>query len=367
MRTAERWRKVLARTLLWLTMALPTLAAAQPGWAEQVDAWAKPPWAERLRARLALLEAGFDGEIGVHVRSLETGARYGWRDEKSWYLASLVKVPVAIELMARVEAGEMALEDRLTLLSSDYVDGAGSTNWAVPGSTLTLRQLLESMLVVSDNTASDMLMRHLGLDTVNARIRRLTPAGGLGPITTLVDVRRHAYANLHPGAFQLSGMDFIEVRKRHGDAARVAWLRQRLGLAPQELLMSSIDEAFRRYYATDLNSGRLDAFADLLEALARGRALGPHATAELLAVMARASSGDRRLKAGLGHDIRLAHKTGTQHRLACDAGIATHGQGEEARRVVIVACVRGELDLARNEQMLAAVGRAVWEAGAFEG
>ncbi|MGQ4877275.1 serine hydrolase [Billgrantia sp. LNSP4103-1] len=357
----------LLRSVLLLALALPSLAVAQPGWAEQVEASIKPPWAERLEARLALLEAGFSGELGVHVQDLETGARLGWRDDETWYLASLVKVPVAVELMSRVEHGEMSLQERLTLVRSDYVDGAGSTNWQAPGSALPLGQLLESMLVVSDNTASDMLMRHLGLASVNDRARQLTLTGGLGPITSLVDVRRHAYSHLHPDAFDLSGLDFIELRKRSGEAARMAWLRQRLDLAPQELLLPSIDEAFRLYYASGLNSGRLDAFGEMLAELAQGRALGPQATADLLAVMARTSSGDRRLKAGLGRDIRLVHKTGTQHRRACDAGIASQGQGSDARRLVIVACVRGVLNLARNEQMLAAVGRAVRESGLFEG
>ncbi|WP_111412270.1 serine hydrolase [Billgrantia lactosivorans] len=355
------------RALLLLAMAIPSLAIAHSGWAEQVETWAEPPWAARLEARLALLEAGFDGELGVHVRDLETGARHGWRDAEPWYLASLVKVPVAIELMSRVEAGELRLEERLTLARGDYVDGAGPTNWSAPGSALRLRQLLESMLIVSDNTASDMLIRRVGLDAVNDRVRRLAPSGGVGPITTLVDVRRHAYSHLHPAAFDMSGMDFIELRKHQGERARLAWFRRRLDLNSQELLSPSIDEAFRRYYATDLNSGRLDAYAELLAALAQGRALGPDATAELLAVMSRTTSGARRLKAGFGGEVRFAHKTGTQHRLACDAGIATRGAGAEARRLVIVACVRGELDLGRNEQMLAAVGRAVREAGAFEG
>ncbi|MCE8038573.1 serine hydrolase [Halomonas sp. MCCC 1A11062] len=358
-----RW---VTQVLLLLVMVLPSMAMAQPSWAEQVDARLEPVWAERLEARLALLEAGYAGEIGVHVRELGSGARLGWRDDEYWYLASLVKLPVAIELMARVETGEMSLQDRLTLQRSDYVDGAGSTNWASPGSALPLRQLLESMMIVSDNTASDMLIRHLGLESVNYRARHLTPGGGLGPITTLVDVRRHAYANLHPSAFTLGGMDFIELRKRQSDSTRLAWLRQRLGLTPQQLQVPSIDQAFQLYYATDLNAGRLDAFADLLEELAEDRALGTQATAELLAIMARTTSGEWRLKAGLGRDIRLAHKTGTQHRRVCDAGIATQGYGDDARRVVIVACVRGELDLARNEQILAAVGRAIRETGAFE-
>ncbi|MCC5883025.1 MAG: serine hydrolase [Halomonas sp.] len=356
----------IARTLLLLVMLLPSMAMAQTSWAAQVEARQDPPWAERLKARLALLDAGFKGEIGVHVRELGSGARFGWRDDEYWYLASLVKVPVAIELLSRIEAGEMSLQDRLTLARSDYVDGAGTTNWAAPGSGLPLSQLLESMLTMSDNTASDMLIRHLGLESVNRRARQLAPAGGLGPITSLVDVRRHAYANLHPDAFSLSGLDFIELRKRRGDGERVAWLRERLELEPQDLLLPSVDDAFHLYYATDLNSGRLDAFADGLEMLAEGQALGAWGTGEMLAVMARTSSGERRLRAGLGRDIRLAHKTGTQHRQVCDAGIATQGQGDDARRVVIVACVRGELDLARNEQIVAAIGRAVREAGVFE-
>lgn len=303
----------------------------------------------------------------MHVRPLDGGDAFGWRDEEFWYLASLVKVPVAVELLARVEAGEVSLDDRLVLRRHDYVDGAGPTNWAPVGTELTLRTLLEAMLIVSDNTASDMLIQLLGLDAVNRRAAALVgPPGGLGPITTLVDVRRHAYAALHPAAFTLSGMDFIALRRHESDAERRAAFARRLGLTPGELQVESLDEAFRRYYATPYNSGRLDAFGELLASLAEGRALGPQGSAELLAVLARTSSGPRRLRAGLGRDIRLAHKTGTQHRRVCDAGIATRGMGDATRRVVIVACVRGELDLARSEQRLAAIGRAIREAGVFD-
>ncbi|WP_445157254.1 serine hydrolase [Halomonas sp. E14] len=338
------------------------------GWLERLDAaQAEPPWAVRLRTSLGLLEAGFGGELGVHVRPLDGGDAFGWRDEEFWYLASLVKVPVAVELLARVEAGEVSLDDRLVLRRHDYVDGAGPTNWAPVGTELTLRTLLEAMLIVSDNTASDMLIQLLGLDAVNRRAAALVgPPGGLGPITTLVDVRRHAYAALHPAAFTLSGMDFIALRRHESDAERRAAFARRLGLTPGELQVESLDEAFRRYYATPYNSGRLDAFGELLASLAEGRALGPQGSAELLAVLARTSSGPRRLRAGLGRDIRLAHKTGTQHRRVCDAGIATRGMGDATRRVVIVACVRGELDLARSEQRLAAIGRAIREAGVFD-
>ncbi|MCE9683645.1 serine hydrolase [Halomonas alkalisoli] len=352
-------------------LAAPLWASPGIGWMDRLDASAAtvPAWAKRIDARLALLEAGFDGELGVHVWKLgpeRPDERYGWRDRETWYLASLIKVPVAIELMARIEAGSASLDDRLVLRESDYVDGAGPTNWASPGSDLSLRELLESMLMVSDNTASDMLIDFLGLDSVNRRAQSLvTEPAGLGPITTLVDVRRHVYSQLHPDAFGLTGLDFIELRKLESDDHRFQWLARRLGVAPGALQLPSLDDAFRAYYGTDLNAGRLDAFAELLAALGEGRALGGDATGELLAILSRTSSGERRLKAGLGRDIRFAHKTGTQHRRACDAGIATHGEGSARRRAVIVACTRGVLNVARSEQMLAAVGRALYESGVF--
>ncbi|PMR68527.1 serine hydrolase [Halomonas heilongjiangensis] len=329
-----------------------------------LPAMAEPAWSARLEAKLAALEAGFDGELGVVVRPLGSDERFGWRADESWYLASLIKVPVAIELMARVEAGEAALDERLVLHESDYVDGAGPTNWAPPGAELTLHQLLVAMLTVSDNTASDMLIRRLGLEAVNRRAQALAPGGeSLGPITSLVDVRRHVYGGLHPRAVSLSGLDFIELRKRPSDAARLDWLARRLEVPHEALRWRSLDDAFAAYYATDLNSGRLDAFAELLAALGEGRALGPAATARLLSVMERTTSGERRLKAGLGPGVRFAHKTGTQHRRSCDAGIATLADGAGSHRVAIVACARGELNLARNEQVLAAVGRAIREVG----
>ncbi|EWG97978.1 serine hydrolase [Halomonas sp. BC04] len=367
-----RWISPPSLFLPALVLALLlTPLSSEADWRQRVETrmTSPPVWMERLDARLALLEAGFGGELGVYVWMLGNEgpeARYGWRDRETWYLASLIKVPVAIELMARVEAGSASLDDRLVLRQSDYVDGAGPTNWASPGSELSLRELLEPMLTVSDNTASDMLIDFLGLVSVNRQAQSLVhDPDGLGPITTLVDVRRHVYSQLHPDAFGLTGLDFIELRELESDEQRLRWFARRLGIERDSLQLPSLEEAFRAYYATGLNGGRLDAFAELLVALGEGRALGTEATAELLAILSRTSSGERRLKAGLGRDIRFAHKTGTQHRRACDAGIASHGEGSAPQRAVVVACTRGVLDVARSEQMLAAVGRAIYESGLF--
>ncbi len=326
---------------------------------------AGPDWGPGLESRLAALEAEGDDQLGLHLRVLgEGGERFGWRDDETWYLASLVKVPVAVELLARVEAGEITLDERLVLRERDYVDGAGPTNWAEPGTALTLRELLVPMLTESDNTATDLLIARLGLVAVNHRAQRLA-GSGLGPITPLVEVRREAYGHLHPRAHSLTGMDFILLRQVDDDQGRLDALAESLEVPPSALELPSLDAAFATYYDGGLNAGGLDTFADLLTAIGEGRALGPAATAELLAIMSATTSGERRLKAGFGPGIRFAHKTGTQHRRSCDAGIASRGEGAAERRVVVVACTRGERDIERSEWVLREVGRAIRELGVF--
>ena len=326
---------------------------------------AGPVWGPELASRLAALEAAGDDEIGLYLREPgEGGERFGWRHDESWYLASLIKVPVAVELLARVEAGELALDETLMLRERDYVDGAGPTNWAEPGTPLSLGELLEPMLTESDNTATDLLIGRLGLAAVNERARALS-GGGLGPITSLLAVRREAYGRLHPGARELTGMDFIRLRQVEDDERRLDALAERLTVPRSALALPSLDAAFAAYYDGGLNAGRLDAFGELLATIGEGRALGPGATARLLAIMAQTVSGEARLKAGFGPDIRFAHKTGTQHRRSCDAGIATRGEGAAERRMVVVACTRGERDIERSEATLREVGRAIRESGAF--
>lgn len=136
--------------------------------------------------------------------------------------------------MARVEVGETTLEERLILEERHYIDGAGPTNWHDPGTPLTLGELLVAMLTVSDNTATDMLIEHLGLSAINRRAAALVDEPRrLGPITRLVDVRREVYGALHPAARELTGLDFIALQKQPDDARRLAWLVDRLELAPR--------------------------------------------------------------------------------------------------------------------------------------
>ncbi|SDL69298.1 beta-lactamase class A [Franzmannia pantelleriensis] len=362
---------MIYRALCCMTLLLASVAVyadeMHGDWYYQVDK--RSAWQTPLEGRLAELERDFAGELGVYVQDLHSGEALSWQGERQWYLASLIKVPVAVEVFARRDEGTLSLDERMTLTRSDYVDGAGQTNWQEPGSRLTLGFLLDEMLTVSDNTASDMLIRRVGLAASNRRAREMVAAAGgdpdqLGEITSLLEVRRALFGELHPDARELGGMDYIALRHNDDLGTRVAAFAERLGLAPGELALDGYDAAFDAYEAGRLNTGTLAAFGDLLATLVRGgpaqAGLSDASREALLTIMQRTSSGEARLKAGFGDDVRFAHKTGTQHRRTCDAGIAHRG---EAREVAVVACTRGPIDVVPHERLLAEVGAAIEASG----
>jgi beta-lactamase class A len=321
------------------------------------------PWARRLQAELAAIDRASGAAIGVVVRDLDTGQSAAWRADQAWYLASTVKVPVAISVLRAVERGDFTLDTLLTLRAGDFVDGAGATNRQRAGAGLSVRYLLEQMIVHSDNTASDMLIGLVGIQAVNADVQALVPEG-FYPITTLADVRRHAYAQLSPSALRLSGRDFLLLRSQPSDCARVLAFGNLVHVPVEQLPTTRLGAAYEAYYASGLNSARLDAYASLLQALAEGRALDAGHTAYLLGVMERLQTGQLRISAGLPPEARFAHKTGTQRARSCDSGLLTVPRsGAPPQRVVVVACTRGEPSVARSDRLLRQVGAALCNSG----
>ncbi|WP_202841324.1 serine hydrolase [Luteimonas saliphila] len=353
----------LAALAAVLLLSWPPASAAAPAEGSRLRV---PAWTLDLERRLAEADARYAGDIGVYVRHLERGESFSYRADEPWYLASGVKVPVAIAVLRAVARGDLALDTRLTLREDDFVDGAGGTNAFRAGARLRVSWLLEQMIVHSDNTASDVLIRAVGIDAVNAVAAELTDAAGVR-ITTLADVRRLAYGQLHPAAARLQSRDLLALRRSGAGQARIDALVRMLAIPPEELRAPDLDSAFEAYYATHVNSGTLVDFGRILAALAEGRALDLPETAYLLDLMARVQTGHRRIRAGLPPGTRFEHKTGTQHRRSCDLGIATVPStraGTPPARVVIAACARGT-GTAAGERALRDVGAAVTASGVF--
>lgn len=342
-----------------------------------------PNWVARLQQQLMAADQAHSGVLGVYVKDLASGVSVSLRAEDNWYLASGIKVPVVMAVLREIEQGKYTLEDKIKLTESDLVDGAGQTNWKKPGTPLRIDYLIEQSLTYSDNTATDMLIRLVGLDAVNELVRELVP-DGFGTITTLADVRRHAYSGFHPDAFKLVGDEFFAIRNQPEERLRIEILAGILGVEVVDFAMTDLDSAFAAYYATNLNGGQLSAYSDLLEALVTGQALGPASTDYLLRVMFATKTGSGRIKAQLPPSVAFAHKTGTQHQRACDFGIVMNKTEREAvaealpkakavrekkaprRGILIATCSRDFASLASAEAQFREVSKAVVMSGLLE-
>lgn len=364
-RRCARLRSRMAACVAALVSA--GIAAAQPLPAPPpASALPVPAWTVALEQRLRAADARHPGDIGVYVLHLERGESYSYQAEEPWYLASGVKVPVAIAVLREIDRGGLTLDTRLSLLEDDFVDGAGGTNAFGPGSRLRVSYLLEQMIIHSDNTATDVLIRTVGLEQVNEVAAHLIDARV--QITTLADVRRLAYGQFHPGASALRSRDLLALQRSPAGPARVSRLAELLAVTPDAFAQTDLGDAFEAYYATHVNSATLVDYGRMLATLVEGKALRPQTTAWLLDTMERVQTGRRRIRAGLPAGTRFAHKTGTQYHRTCDLGIvqlpATPGQRVQPAHVVIAACARGS-GTAAGERALRAVGAAVTASGVF--
>lgn len=120
----------------------------------------------------ALLE-GFSGTAGVWARSLDTGEEIAWQADESFPAASTIKVPILCEVFRQAGEGRFALTDTRMLTADDQVGGSGILKDLTPGLALTVKDLATLMIVISDNTATNMLIDLAGLDAVNVLCERL--------------------------------------------------------------------------------------------------------------------------------------------------------------------------------------------------
>ncbi len=107
--------------------------------------------------------------MSIAFHCLEDGFRYGLNADKVLPAASLIKLHIMVEALAQVEAGTLRLTDCFPLKAEDLAGGSGVLQWLGPGLNLSLEDLLTLMIIVSDNTATNMLIDLVGLDAVNAR------------------------------------------------------------------------------------------------------------------------------------------------------------------------------------------------------
>ena len=110
---------------------------------------------------------GKQGKVCVSFYDLNAREGFSIRGTERVPSASTIKLVILAEAMRRVREGELSLEQAITVTEEMRTGGDGVLKELLPGHTFTLREILTLMIIVSDNEATNILIRMLGMDSVN--------------------------------------------------------------------------------------------------------------------------------------------------------------------------------------------------------
>ncbi len=230
---------------------------------------------EDLRSRIG----GFEGTVYLYAKNLDTGVSVGIRDSEPVRTASTIKLPILVAVFDAVSRGKAKWSDRLTLTSADKVSGSGvlGTEFS-DGEQLRLSDVAHLMIVLSDNTATNMILERFTADAVNAYLDKL----GLRSTRSLRKVRGDGNQLKAPSGWSSAGK--LPENQKYG-----------LGVStPRDMVA-------------------------ILEKLEEGEIVSPEASKEIIAIMKRCqdNTGIRRR---IG-ELPVANKSGSLDALRSDVGI----------------------------------------------
>src|SRR5688572_30824128 len=136
----------------------------------------KEPTATRassLDADIKAEVANFKGKVFLFARNLDTGETYSLNPDERVRTASTIKIAVMVEAFARVAEGKAKWSDELVVTKAARYGGSGVLPEISDGVHLTLRDCVNLMMLVSDNTATNLVLDLLTTDAVNARMDSL--------------------------------------------------------------------------------------------------------------------------------------------------------------------------------------------------
>ena len=118
-------------------------------------------------------------QVGVAIIDLTTGARDGYQADESMVSASMIKLAIAYAFLEQVAAGDFSLTDYYTIQAGDIVGGTGTIGSLGAGASVSYGELVNKMISVSDNTATNILIDRIGMSAVNATAQKLGLNGTL--------------------------------------------------------------------------------------------------------------------------------------------------------------------------------------------
>jgi len=124
----------------------------------------------KLEQLLAALAAVHRGHVTVYAKQWNTGRVVAIDAEQPVQTASVIKLTILFEAMEQIRAGKAKWDEKITLAKGDAVSGSGALLFFDTPLTLTLKDVLNMMVIMSDNTATNLAIDRFSVDAVNARI-----------------------------------------------------------------------------------------------------------------------------------------------------------------------------------------------------
>jgi beta-lactamase class A len=243
------------------------------------------PLSSQLRNRIS----AFPGEVSLYAKDLDSGETIGIRDSEPVRTASTIKVAVMAALFDAVARRELQWTERLTVTEAERVAGAGVIESELSnGVQLPLQDVMHLMMVLSDNTATNMILERFPAERVNAYLDRI----GLGSTRSL----RKILGKNGPAGVSAAGK--LEKNQKYG-----------LGVSTARDMVA------------------------LVERMERGELVSPEASREMIAVMKRCqdTTGIRR---PFG-ELAVANKSGALDALRSDVGIVYSKSGRIAMAITV--------------------------------
>jgi beta-lactamase class A len=259
---------------------------------------------ERLRSQIVHAAAGAHGSVGVAIRHLESGAELFVNADEPYPMASTFKLPVLVELYAKAKAGRLSWDELVDIGPLDQHLGSGELAplYDPPGVKLSLHNVANLMMLISDNSAADMCLAKAGAKDVNARLATL----GIKGIRVDRSCQELILDYGGQDTAKLEHLALKELRKAMPETPRT-----------EEARFAADDR-----YAADLrDTATPRAFVALLDKIWRGEAVDRASSDAILETMKRCRTGAGRIRGLLPGGTEVAHKTGSMGGVLDDVGI----------------------------------------------
>jgi beta-lactamase class A len=128
---------------------------------------ALPVNASDLEKKLAELAASHHGTVTLYAKNLSTGEEVSIDSARPVQTASVIKLTLMLQAFEQVKLGKLKLSAPVVLTKDNQVPGSGILNLMEPGLKLTLKDAITLMMVLSDNTATNVVIDVVGLRTTN--------------------------------------------------------------------------------------------------------------------------------------------------------------------------------------------------------